>query len=200
MESESDHRLSLTIAFGSLSRFLPLLGQGFRVAAGGGGSLEEFIRRECGVSPDYLREHVQTVFLDGRAIDDLTTAVVADGSTLALSAAMPGLAGAVLRRGGAYAAMRRQISYDGRGETTASGALHVRVKLFNLVARELGPEFLKRGVRVYGAELKGFLNRLGPSLSSICKAAQWRGLSVACSAAAAVVPEDEWIELKLLEG
>lgn len=200
MKTETPHRLTLTIAAGSLSRFLPLLGQGFRVTGKAGGSVEQFICRECGISADYLNERVQTVFLDGKAIDDLRAAEVADGSTLALSAAMPGLAGAVLRRDGAYAAMRRQITHDGRSGAAAHSAVRARVKLFNLVARELGPEFLAHGVWVSGADLKGFLDRLGQRLGSICRAAQWQGRTVACSAAAGVLPEDAWVVLQLVEG
>jgi hypothetical protein len=199
MTTETPHRLTLTIAAGSLSRFLPLLGQGIRVTGDRGGSVEQFIRRECGISADYLNERIQTVFLNGKAIDDLHSAEVADGATLALSAAMPGLAGAVLRRGGAYAAMRRQISHEGRGETAGGSAVRVRVKLFNLVAQERGPDFLGRGVCLSAADLKEFLDRLGPGLNSICRAAQWQGRPVACSAAAGALPEDGWVLLQIVE-
>ena len=199
MTTEAGHPLKLTIAAGSLARFLPLLGQGFRIAGGAGGSVEQFICRECGISADYLNDRVQTVFLNGKAIDDLRSAEVTDGATLALSAAMPGLAGAVLRRGGAYAAMRRQISHDGRGAAAASGTVRVRVKLFNLVARDLGPAFFKRGVLIPGADLKEFLHRLGTGLSSICRSAQWQGRAVACSDLAGVVREDAWVVLQVVE-
>ncbi len=199
MTTETDHRLTLTIAAGGLSRFLPLLGRGFRVDGMAGGPVERFICRECGISPNYLNERVQTVFLDGKAIDDLGQARVRDGSTLALSAAMPGLAGAVLRRGGAYAAMRRQISYDGGGPEAGGGAIRVQVKLFNLVARELGPGFLARGIRVEGGDLREFLERMGSGLRSICRAAQWEGRPVAWDAAAGLLPADAPVLLKLVE-
>lgn len=199
MKTATASQLALRIAAGSLSRFLPLMGQGFRVTGTKSGSVEQFIRRECGIAADYLNERIQTVFLNGKAIDDLHSADVADGATLALSAAMPGLAGAVLRRGGAYAAMRRQISHEGRGETAGGSAVRVRVKLFNLVARDLGPDFLARGMWVSAADLKEFLNRLGRGLSSICRAAQWQGHPVECSAAAGVLPEDGWILLQVVE-
>ena len=199
MTTEAGHPLKLTIAAGSLARFLPLLGQGFRIAGGAGGSVEQFICRECRISADYLNDRVQTVFLNGKAIDDLRSAEVTDGSTLALSAAMPGLAGAVLRRGGAYAAMRRQISHEGRGEPAGGSAVRVQVKLFNLVARDLGPDFFARGVWVSAAALKEFLCRLGPGLSSICRAVQWQKRPVKCSAAAGLLPEEGWILLQITE-
>ncbi len=101
MTTETPHRLTLTIAAGSLSRFLPLLGQGIRVTGDRGGSVEQFIRRECGISADYLNERIQTVFLNGKAIDDLHSAEVADGATLALSAATGSSSSTWWRRNGA---------------------------------------------------------------------------------------------------
>ena len=92
MDPEKTSRLTLTVAADGLSRFLPLLGQGFTVKRPAGASVEEFLCRECGIAPDYLRDRVQTVFLNGKAIDDLAAAEVSDGATSALSAAMPGLA------------------------------------------------------------------------------------------------------------
>jgi hypothetical protein len=154
-------RVSLIVASGGMSLFLPILGQGFEVRGPGGSSVEAFLRRELGISADYLKERVQTVFLNGRALDDFSAAVVTDGSVLALSAAMPGLAGAVLRRAGFYAAMRRSITHETRPAAAGDRAVRVTVKLFNLVAREIGPRLLRQGIRVEGSALGDLLSRLG---------------------------------------
>lgn len=199
MTTGPNHRLTLTIAAGSLPRFLPLLGRGFSVEGAAVVSVERFICHECGISPEYLNERVQTVFLDGNAIDDLGQARVRNGSTLALSAAMPGLAGAVLRRGGAYAAMRRQVPHEGGGPEERRGAIRVTVKLFNLVAQELGPGFLTRGIWVRGGDLNDFLERMGPGLASICRAAEWNGRPAACASAGAQLPEEAPVRLRLIE-
>jgi hypothetical protein len=151
--------ITLTMAGNAVSRFLPLLGEGILLKGLGGESVQEFLVNTAGVSPAYLKERVQTVFLNGKALDDFNTARVAEGSTLALSAAMPGLAGAVLRRGGIYAPMRRQISHETQLQNAGGGEIFVTLKLFNMVARELGPEFLKRGVLVQGLRLRDFLKR-----------------------------------------
>ena len=67
---------------------------------------------------------------------------------LALSAAMPGLVGATLRRGGTYAAMRAAITRAAeRGAAAAREEPLVRVKLFNLLIDELGPLLLARAGR-----------------------------------------------------
>ena len=148
--------LTLSIDRGGVSRLMPLLGQGFVIACAAGGSVEEVLDRELGIPPAYLRERVQTVFLNGRPIDDFGSVGVAEGATLALSAAMPGLAGAVLRRGGFYAAMRGHQS-DAK---SSSGRRHdITVKLFNMVARDLGPALLERGIRLPAGALGKFLER-----------------------------------------
>jgi hypothetical protein len=124
-------------------------------------SVEDFLNRQLGIPSDYLKERVQTVFLDGRALDDFSAALVTDGATIALSAAMPGLAGAVLRRGGFYGAMRRSITHDTRAAWPADEAVTATVKLFNLVAREIGPGLLQKGVRLQASALADLLSRLG---------------------------------------
>ena len=128
-------------------RFAPLLGGGFRLSGAGGLALEAFLVAEAGIPADYLRERVQTLFMDGRPVDDAGTAVVREGGVISLSAAMPGLAGAVLRRSGVYAAMRRSISHDPAAPASRDrGRIGVTLKLFNLIARELGPEIRVNGV------------------------------------------------------
>jgi hypothetical protein len=144
------------------ARFEPLLGGGFLLNGAAGGRLEEFLERNAGIGADYLRDRVQTLFLNGRPVDDPAAAVVADGAVVSLSAAMPGLAGAVLRRSGRYAAMRRPISHAaGREADATPSPVTITLKLFNLIARELGPQFLARGIRIDSEALRDFLERQG---------------------------------------
>ncbi len=167
--------LTLALSGSAVSRFLPLLGEGFLVQGPGGESVEGFLQKAAGISPAYLKERVQTVFLDGRALDDFSTAVVEGGAVLALSAAMPGLAGAVLRRGGFYAAMRRQISHAAGGSVATDAPVTVTLKLFNLVAREIGPGLLERGVRIPGRQLRDFILLQGRWIWTGCTAAAVAG-------------------------
>jgi hypothetical protein len=132
----------------SLSLFTPLLQRGIRVKAQVGGSLKGLLEDQFGLSPEYLKERIKTVLLDGKPVDDWDTALVRDGTVLALSAAMPGLAGATLRRGGFFAAMRSQIPQPERITSFLPEDGLVVVKLFNLLIPELGPFFLQRGIFV----------------------------------------------------
>jgi hypothetical protein len=71
-----------------------------RLMVRAGYTVREVLCGHLGVDPNFLERHIQTIFHDGKAVDDLDSEAVKDGSTLALSAAMPGLAGAILRRQG----------------------------------------------------------------------------------------------------
>ena len=140
-----------------------------------GCSIKAFLCQQLGLSPEYVDKTIQTIFLDGRPVDDIDSAMVEDGSTLALSAAMPGLAGATLRKGGYYAPMRSQISYR---EVTTSRPLQegmILVKLFNLVLRDVGPTLLKQGIWIKGEDLSDFLGRQPDDFWSGCQRAQVDG-------------------------
>lgn len=143
----------------------PLLQAGVEVRARTGGSVLAFLADELGIPAAEIAERVSTVFLDGDVVDDLEAAVLRDGARLALSGALPGLVGATLRRGGAYAAMRAAITR--RPEATGAapaGTGTVRVKLFNLLVAELGPALLRHGFLVE-AEAARALGLAAPPLA-----------------------------------
>jgi hypothetical protein len=196
-ESAASLKLTLIMSGNAISRFLPLLGEGFLLKGPGGGTVEDFLLKAAAVSAAYLKERVQTVFLNGKALDDLSSARVADGDTLALSAAMPGLAGAVLRRSGYYAAMRRQISHQAQAQTAGAAEISVLLKLFNMVARELGPEFLKQGVLVSGDQLRDFAQRQGRWAWEGCLTAEADGQSVRVNRIAELLTGRRWIRLSV---
>ncbi len=174
-ENHSTLNLKLTVESDRLSLFSSLLGQGFTLKVRTGCSLRELLCGQLGVRSDYVDQRIQTIFLDGKTVDDVDTAVIRQDSTLALSAAMPGLAGATLRRGGAYAAMRRQISHQNKAghDSVANGV--VMLKLFNLVALELGPGLLKQGIWVRGKHMENFFKKVPDYFWPGCRAAEIDG-------------------------
>ncbi|MFC1835733.1 hypothetical protein ACFL2Q_13520 [Thermodesulfobacteriota bacterium] len=149
-------RLSLTTNAQSLPSFFLILQQGTILPARVGTTVRSLLCDQLSVSNDYLDNRINTIFLDGKTVDDVDAAVVRDGSTLSLSASMPGLVGACLRKGGFYAPMRSSISHEGEQEdgTASDGAFILR--LFNMVMRELGPSLLSSGVGVEGKALEEF--------------------------------------------
>jgi hypothetical protein len=118
----------------TLSRpaFKALLQRGVGIPDGTGVSVREFLQETLGIDSEYIEEKLQTVFLNGQPVDDFDRAIVRPGAVLALSGAMPGLAGATMRRGGFYARMREGITHAGTDTACGGGEKGVVVvKLFN---------------------------------------------------------------------
>ncbi len=125
-----------------------VLQKGFRIAVDTGCSVRALLCGQWKLTDDYVDERISTIFIDSKPVDDLDTAVIEDGATLALSCAMPGLVGAVMRRGGLLSSFRSGISYSHTGKKNKLRPGCIRVKLFNMLIKELGPGFLKTGIEV----------------------------------------------------
>ncbi len=149
-------RVDLILEPELIPRFFGFLRQGVQLKALLGCSIKSLLCGQFGLSPEYIDERIQTLFLDGKPVDDVNRAIVKHGSTLALSAAMPGLAGAMLRKGGYYSGMRREISYREKSPPVSARQGTFCLKLFNLLVDEIGPAFLENGVLVKGSDLEDF--------------------------------------------
>lgn len=152
--------LFLTIKAGKVSCFYPLLQRGFMVKAEIGRSIKTFLSTYLEVTPEYIDERIKTIFLDGKAVDDIDTTSLRDRSNLALSAAMPGLVGATLRREGHLAPMRNQITCSHAEMPPSIREGIVSLKLFNLLLKDHGTALLKKGVIVRKSELVDLLRSL----------------------------------------
>ncbi len=146
--------ISLVVARSQLGEFFPLLLRGCRVAARVPCTVKDLLCGQFGLNQDYVTTRITTIFLDGKPTDSIDEAQVTDRSTLALSAAMPGLVGATMRRGGFYAAMRGAITHQGSVEEGTCKQGTVRIKLFNMLLHELGPLLLAKGVMMTPAEME----------------------------------------------
>jgi hypothetical protein len=161
-----------------LPRFFQLLGQGIWLEVQVGCSLKDLLCNQLGIPAEYVDNRVQTIFLNAKPVDNVDEAVAGPGAVIALSAAMPGLVGAVMRKGGHYAALRQSISYDASSDCPSAARSTVRLKLFNLVAAELGPPFLNRGVGVRGIDFHDFLSRHADAVAEGCIAVKIEGKGV----------------------
>jgi hypothetical protein len=135
----------------------PFLQRGFYVQTTLGKSIVDTLDDQFGIRPEYFEERIKTLFLNGHPVDDAKTAILRDQDALAMSAAMPGLVGAVLRRGGCLAPFRAAISHRGGSKTTDQADGAVQIKLFNLLVKELGPAFLQRGIYIGGEIFDEFI-------------------------------------------
>jgi hypothetical protein len=159
-------------------KFLQLLQKGVKVTGRIGSSVLSFLCDDLGLSPEYVDKRIQTLFLNGKAIDNPDTSFLKEDSTLALSAAMPGVLGATLRKGGRYARMRSEISYQEQNTGISVHEGFVLLKLFNLLPAEIGPSVLARGIWLKGEELNHFLKELPDEVLGMCSEAKADGQAV----------------------
>ena len=148
--------LELTVVSEKFPLFTTVFQSGIEIMTPAGSSLGQFLGGLPGFTAEYLADTVQTIFHNGKAVDDLTALLSGERPVVALSAAMPGLAGAIFRRNSFHAALRSEIR-DNQLQTQATKPLTVTLKLFNSIALERGKDLLRDGVRLPAEVLAGFL-------------------------------------------
>ena len=161
---ERPHSVPLHVALDSTCRGLlrGALQRGVAVPAVVPCPLSRFLVDQLGIDPNYVGRRISTIFLDGEVVDSPDTATLRDRSVLALSAALPGLVGATLRKGGYYAAMRSDITRAADVPARAAAAPGVvSVKLFNLLIDELAGTVLRHGILLGREESVSLLGALG---------------------------------------
>ena len=149
-------KLTFTVNSQDLPFYTTLLQSGVEIKGSSSETMGHFLGRLPGFTVDYISDTVQTLFLNGTAVDDLTTELGPGDPVLAISAAMPGLAGAIFRRNSFHAALRtstKNIIASGKKPET----VFVTLKLFNSIALERGIELLYIGVCVKTLNLNNFL-------------------------------------------
>ena len=144
----------------------PLLESGIFVAAETGAPLQAVLCDQWKIPAEYVAGRISTIFLNAKPVDDLNVTVF-DESVLALSAAMPGLVGATMRRGGVLGGFRGDISHREGARTDSAHSGWIRVKLFKMIAEEMGPHFLRLGFRAPRAALAECLGDAAPELPDV---------------------------------
>jgi hypothetical protein len=177
--------------------FYDLFQAGVLVNARIGATIQAFLCDGLGLDPHYVKERIQTVFLNGKAVDDPASALISDHAILALSAAMPGLLGATLRKGSFYAAMRSEISHAGQAAVSPHEG-KVLLKLFNLLPGEIGSFLLDQGVWVKGDTLHNLIVKRLNRLAEGCLRAELDGRNVdVASLAQKEWPADQEVFLRV---
>jgi hypothetical protein len=150
--------LRLTVVSDALSLFTTVLQSGIEVKTSHGETLAKFLNNFPGFTAEYLADTVQTIFLNGTAVDDLSLPFTGRYPVLALSAAMPGLAGAIFRRNSFHSALRTETKKIQSG-VAQQDSISVTLKLFNSIARERGEEILKAGICLRAVLFANFLRK-----------------------------------------
>ena len=167
--ADRDARLVLEPTAAQVPELCALLSRGVFVKVHTGCSLRELICEQFQVPPDYLQNDIKVLFLNFSPLNDVDSVFIKDGAVLALSAALPGVVGAAMRRDG-LSSMRSSITYQGGAEErVVRGEGVIRLKLFNLVLAGLGESFLRRPVYETSKVLAEFLGRFSTDFWRECK-------------------------------
>lgn len=151
------NHLHLDISLNQFNLFTELLMSGVYVKTCFiGKSIYDFLFYELQLDDDFINNRIGTIFLDGMPIDDLFSTKLKRDSRIALSSAMPGLVGAIMRLGSPYASMRQDITYKGTYKEN-SDCGYIFLKLFNLLINVIGGKILKMGVFIEPLEIIDYL-------------------------------------------
>jgi len=149
--------LVLRAAQKDLEALTPLAREGLGVEISAGRTVRQTLTGDLGFCPECVEERIQTVFLDGSPVDDIDQDAAAPGCTMALAAAMPGIAGMAMRRGSPVGVFREGVTHHADPKALAADTqaprFRITLKLFNLVAVECLAWVLSCGAFVPAARL-----------------------------------------------
>lgn len=191
-------KLQMVITSELLPRFFKLLEQGFIVTTQTGCTIKALLCEQMGIDEEYLDKRIQTLFLNRKPVDNVEKAYLQNDATLALSAAMPGLVGATFRKGGTYAAMRNTISYNAETSSKGRGKARIKLKLFNMVLKELGPIFLENGVWICKDKLNEFLSQNSKDIKATCSSVNMNDQEIDVNKLAEIDWKDPEVYLKVI--
>jgi hypothetical protein len=190
MNTFTSGNLRLHFQRNPINAFFPLLQKGFYIEITTD-NIQKLLCRICDIKAEDVRDRIQTVFLNGKPVDDMESVVIQDGDCLALSAAMPGLVGATMRSGGVLAGFRHSISYRPPQTHCNSRGGVLLIKLFNLVIKDIGPRFLQQGILVGSDDLQDLLAFVMEVDRGNCITALWNAHTINADALAEIGwPED----------
>lgn len=154
-------RLELFVAAGDTKKYTTLLQSGILWQSNATTTVGQFLSSLPGFTHKYIVEHIETIFLNGQPIDDLATQLNGPSAVLALSAAMPGLAGAIFRKNSFHAPLRTTDYHALPDSLPRAKSVVVQLKCFNCIAREKGQTLLHNGCFFKSDSLVKFLSYRG---------------------------------------
>jgi hypothetical protein len=147
MLGKSHHipRLTLQIMADTRNKYTTLLQSGIFVTSSSSLTIGELLYSLPGFTSTYITQRIETIFLNGLPVDDLEEIIGSSSPVLALSAAMPGLAGAIFRKNSFHAPLRTTAPNSSTVAGQRSVKVLVVIKFFNSIASERGKRILQSG-------------------------------------------------------
>lgn len=150
--------LDILVSPGNLDRFTPLLQAGLFLECNRPQTVGELLSSLPGFSREYITGRIETIFLNGLPVDELTTPITGSQPVLAISAAMPGLAGAIFRKNSYHAHLRTAAANSDNPAEKDGGSQQIRLKLFNFISKERGGDLLKQGCLLQADSVRKFFS------------------------------------------
>lgn len=150
--------VTLYVTHESLHLFTTVLQSGIEIKTTTATDMISFLCQLPGFTADYISHTVETIFLNGTPVDDISLPLTGNAPVLALSAAMPGLAGAIFRKNSIHSALRTKTTSQ-EDESDSGKTITVHLKLFNSIAKERGPILLETGITIKATKLLTFLHQ-----------------------------------------
>jgi len=149
--------------------FMQELQKGIYIPSNEGKTIYSFITEDCGISDGYISEKIKTMLIDGGPVDDIFNTTIKDGGVCALSGAMPGIVGAMMRIGSPYAAMRESITVKPDNSSGSKKEIKFGLKLFNTILSDKGRDFFKHGILIEKKRISELFERYGDEVYSNCR-------------------------------
>ncbi len=156
--------LHLLVARGNAVFFSTLLQSGMEMVKCSGETVDSLLSKLPGFTPRYITERVQTIFINGIANDDLKTPLC-KASTMAISTAMPGLAGAIFKRNSPHATLRTVSGLTEPRPDNKRARDTIILRIYGAINKEKGPGILAQGAVISSSRLHDFF-AYRPSLLS----------------------------------
>lgn len=150
-------------------QFMPELQKGFYILSKEGKTIYAFLTEDCGISDDYISSKVKTIFINGRPVDDIFKTNIKKGNDCALSGAMPGIVGAMMRIGSPYSPMRNSITVKPDKTVESGKEIIFRLKLFNTILFDRGIDFLEKGILLEKNRVIELFLKRGKDIYSDCR-------------------------------
>jgi hypothetical protein len=155
--------IEIHLSLDTVVKICPVLFQkGILLKVNVGIAVNDFLLEKLNLEKTYINKRITTIFLNGKPVDNIDKAIIENYDTIALSASMPGLLGATLRRDSYLAPFRGTITFREHINHHTRSPGYIYLKLFNTISQEIGPILLKKGIII---DLEEFLRPLNFNFS-----------------------------------
>jgi len=168
MNKQSTIEVFVTIKQNNFSFYTTLLQSGIDIKSSRGETMVQFLNNLPGFTLDFISTKIETIFLNGTPVDDLDAGFSGENPVLAISASMPGLAGAIFRRNSIHTALRSDTQRVVPDQSKTED-ITVTLKLFNTIALARGEDLLRNGGTLNSKKVLTTLTRRPQLLENMLK-------------------------------